>query len=114
MIIYGIKNCDTMKKALRWLESHGLEHAFHDYKKKGISETKLKAWVKVTGWEALLNRRGTSWRKLKTPAIEKDLDPALAIKLMLENTSLIKRPVLETSNDLLVGFSEQEYANKLA
>jgi arsenate reductase (glutaredoxin) len=108
--IYGIKNCDTMKKAFAWLDSHGVRHVFHDYKASGIDEARLKAWSKQVGWEVLLNTRGTTWRKL-TPAQQENIDEAKAIRLMSENPSLIKRPVLDTGKALLVGFDTVRYSS---
>ncbi|MFG1181428.1 ArsC family reductase [Xanthobacter versatilis] len=109
--IYGIKACETMKKARGWLESHGVDHAFHDYKTAGIERKTLEGWVKKVGWEKLLNRAGTTFRKL--PDADKEgIDEAKAIGLMLEKPSMIKRPVLETGRDLLVGFKPEEYAAK--
>lgn len=106
--IYGIKNCDTMKKAMQWLNDHGIDHQFHDYKKSGLTEQQLKGWVQQVGWEILVNTRGTTWRKL--PESEREnLDEAKAIPLMLANLSLIKRPVLEHNSALHVGFSANEY-----
>jgi arsenate reductase (glutaredoxin) len=107
--IYGIKNCDTMKKAFAWLDSHGVPYAFHDYKTAGIDADHLKAWSKQVGWEVLLNTRGTTWRKL-TPAQQEKIDEAKAIQLMIENPSLIKRPVLDTGKELLVGFDTGRYS----
>ena len=107
--IYGIKNCDTMKKARAWLESHGIEHEFHDYKSEGIDAVKLASWLKVASWETLLNRAGTTFRKLPDAAKE-NLDERKAVKLMLEQPSMIKRPVLERGRSLLVGFSPEKYA----
>jgi len=110
--IYGIPNCDTMKKAFAWLDDHGVPYVFHDYKKSGIDLAKLAAWSKQVGWEALLNTRGTTWRKL-TPTQQANLDEARALKLMSENPSLIKRPVLETGTTLLVGFDPARYRETL-
>ncbi|MDI4665574.1 ArsC family reductase [Xanthobacter autotrophicus] len=111
--IYGIKACETMKKARSWLEAHGVDYAFHDYKAAGIERKKLEGWVKKVGWEKLLNRAGTTFRKL--PDADKEgLDEAKAIGLMLEKPSMIKRPVLETGRDLLVGFKPEDYAAKFA
>jgi arsenate reductase (glutaredoxin) len=106
--IYGIPNCDTMKKARQWLTGHGIDYAFHDYKKDGVDEKRLRRWVKQVGWENLLNRRGTTWRKLD-PAVTADIDEAGAIQVMLENPSIIKRPVLEYGKSLQVGFKAEEY-----
>jgi arsenate reductase len=107
--IYGIKNCDTMKKAFAWLDGHRVAYEFHDYKAKGIDAAKLKAWSKAVGWETLLNTRGTTWRKL-SPAQQANVDEAKAIRLMVENPSLIKRPVLEHGGQILVGFTPERYA----
>ena len=106
--IYGIANCDTMKKARKWLETNGVDYEFHDYKKSGAPEKELNLWVKKLGWDALLNRRGTTWRKLDETT-KNNIDEASAIKVMLENPSIIKRPVLEIDDQLLVGFSEDIY-----
>ena len=107
--IYGIRNCDTMKKSRAWLESHGIEYAFHDYKEAGIDEARLQTWMKSAGWETLLNRAGTTFRKLPDTA-KADLDARKALKLMLAQPSMIKRPVLERGKTLLVGFSPEKYA----
>jgi arsenate reductase len=109
-VIYGIRNCDTMKKARSWLEAHRVAHQFHDYKSSGIAPERLAAWVKAVGWEALLNRAGTTFRKL--PEASRDnLTEAKATKLMLEQPSMIKRPVLERGKTLIVGFSPEKYAS---
>lgn len=107
--IYGIANCDTMKKARRWLDAHGIDYEFHDYKKKGIDKTLLKTWCTDEGWEALVNRRGTTWRKLDD-ADKADLTVTQAVALMQAHTSLIKRPILEHASKRLVGFDESLYA----
>jgi len=107
--IYGIKNCDTMKKARAWLDAHGVAHQFHDYKESGIERAKLESWLKTVGWEVLLNRAGTTFRKLPDAA-KSNLTEARAVKLMLEQPSMIKRPVLEHGKTLLVGFSPEKYA----
>jgi arsenate reductase len=106
--IYGIPNCDTMKKARKWLEENKLEYEFHDYKKLGVPEENLKQWVKNAGWNTLLNRRGTTWRKLDDDT-KNNIDENSAIQVMLDNPSAIKRPVLENGDMLLVGFKEDEY-----
>jgi arsenate reductase len=107
--IYGIRNCDTMKKARSWLDSHGVEYAFHDYKSAGIDRKRLERWSKTVGWETLLNRAGTTFRKL--PEEDKQgLDADKAIALMLEQPSMIKRPVLDLGDgNLLVGFKPDAY-----
>ena len=107
--IYGIKNCDTMKKARGWLDTRGVAYAFHDYKTAGIERAKLEGWAKKAGWEALLNKAGTMFRKLPDKDRE-GLTEAKAIKLMLAQPSMIKRPVLElTGGKLLVGFKPEQY-----
>lgn len=110
--LYGIPNCDTVKKARRWLDAQGLEYAFHDYKKEGADAVKLGQWCDDCGWEVLLNRRGTTFRKL-SDAEKADIDRAKAIALMLEHTSMIKRPVAETDDGalVLVGFVQSEWEN---
>ncbi len=107
-VLYGIKNCDTMKKARTWLDSHGVAYEFHDYKTAGIDADDLQRWVKALGWEVLLNRAGTTFRKLPD-ADKEDLTEAKAIKLMLAQPSMIKRPVLEKGKTLLVGFKPEAY-----
>ena len=108
-VIYGIKNCDTMKKARTWLESHEVPHEFHDYKVSGVPAGKLASWVKQAGWEVLLNRAGTTFRKLPDSA-KAGLTESKAIKLMQEQPSMIKRPVLEHGKLLLVGFNPEKYS----
>jgi len=106
--IYGIKNCDTMKKARAWLDQRGVDYVFHDYKAAGADRAKLEAWAKEAGWETLLNRAGTTFRKLP----EKDkagLTERKTILLMLAQPSMIKRPVLEAGGKLLVGFKPEIY-----
>ena len=109
-VIYGIPNCDTMKKARNWLESRRVPHEFHNYKISGIERAKLAAWAKAVGWETLLNRSGTTFRKLPDAA-KQNLDEPKALRLMVEQPSLIKRPVLEHGKELLVGFSAEIYAS---
>ena len=106
--MYGIPNCDTIKKARKWLKDNGIDYDFHDYKKSDIPEKELKLWVKTIGWEILLNRRGTTWRKLDD-SVKENIDEASAIQVMIENPSAIKRPVLKIDNQLLVSFSEDTY-----
>ena len=107
--MYGIKNCDTIKKARAWLELRGISYEFHDYKVLGVDRLKLEAWMKAVEWETLLNRSGTTFRKLPDEAKEK-LDQRKALRLMLEQPSMIKRPVLEHGKSLLVGFSPERYS----
>jgi Spx/MgsR family transcriptional regulator len=111
--LYGIRNCDTMKKAWTWLDQHGVAYDFHDYKKAGIDRARLEDWLGQVGWERLLNRAGTTFRKLPE-AERQDLDEARAIALMLDQPSIIKRPVLETGDRLLVGFKPEAYAAAFA
>jgi len=107
--LYGIPNCDTIKKARKWLKDNGVDYEFYDYKKQGVPEKELKAWVKQVGWETLLNKRGTTWRKLDDDT-KNSADEKSAIQIMLENPSIIKRPVLVKGKVLLVGFSTDDYA----
>jgi arsenate reductase (glutaredoxin) len=109
VVIHGIKACDTMNRARAWLDAAGIEHAFHDYKVQGVEAATLRRWVAQVGWEVLLNRAGTTFRKLPEAARE-GLDEAKAIGLMLAQPSMIKRPVLEADGSLLVGFKPELYA----
>lgn len=106
--LYGIKNCDTMKKAWTWLDDKGVAYQFHDYKKAGIDRDTLTGWVDKLGWEVLLNRAGTTFKKLPDAA-KADIDRDRAIALMLEQPSMIKRPVLDRSGHLTVGFKPEIY-----
>src|SRR5436309_7472773 len=111
--IYGIKNCDTMKRARAWLDGHRIEYAFHDYKTAGIERAKLEGWAKKTGWETLLNKAGLTFKKL--PEKDKEgLTESKAIKLMLAQPSMIKRPVLELGGGkLVVGFKPEQYQDSV-
>jgi arsenate reductase len=111
--IYGIRNCDTMKKARAWLDSHGVAYSFHDYKTEGIERARLARWTKEVGWETLLNRAGTTFRKLDE-ADKEALDEGKAIALMLAQPSMIKRPVLDLGGKLLVGFKPELYQKEVA
>ncbi|MBL8644623.1 MAG: ArsC family reductase [Rhodospirillaceae bacterium] len=106
--VYGIKSCDTMKKARVWLEKKGIAYAFHDYKVEGIDRARLEKWAKQVGWEVLLNRAGTTFRKL-SDADKANIDQAKAIRLMAANPSMIKRPVVEAGKTLLVGFKPEVF-----
>lgn len=110
--LYGIPNCDTVKKARRWLEARGIAYDFHDYKKSGIDAATLHDWCREFGWETLLNRRGTTWRGLDDN-LKQDLDEAGAIRLMRANTSVIRRPVLVAGRKKLLGFDEAAWKSLL-
>jgi arsenate reductase len=110
--VYGIKNCDTMKKAFAWLDARKIAYEFHDYKKAGVPAGKLKAWAGKAGWEKLPNMRGPTWRKI--PETQRsNLTEAKVIALLEANTSAIRRPIVETGSTLLVGFDPDEFAAKL-
>lgn len=111
LTMFGIKNCDTIKKARKWLETEGIEYQFHDYKKDGLSPEMLTSWVRDLGYEALVNKRGTTWRKLPDD-VKESIDEASAIEIMLENTSIIKRPLLiDDADNKLLGFKADDYQN---
>jgi Spx/MgsR family transcriptional regulator len=112
LILYGIRNCDTMKKARAWLEARGVTYTFHDYKVSGIERDRLANWARQVGWERLLNRSGTTFRKLP-PQQQAGLDEDKAIALMLAQPSMIKRPVLEGGERLLVGFKPELYSAQI-
>jgi len=106
--LFGIKNCDTIKKARNWLSEHDIEFQFHDYRTDGLEQPQLEQWCQELGWEQLLNRRGTTWRKLPDE-IKNAIDEASAIALMLEQPAMIKRPLLESGTHRLLGFKATEY-----
>lgn len=106
--IYGIKNCDTMKKARAWLDAQGVSYVFHDYRSEGVEPARLQGWIDALGWEVVLNRAGTTFRKLPDEA-KSGLDAEKARALMLEQPSMIKRPILEADGALLAGFRPAEY-----
>jgi arsenate reductase len=111
MTVYGIKNCNTVKKALDWLNENNIEFEFHDYKAKGISESKLKEWSKQVGWESLVNKKGTTWRQLEDSVKDNVTNQTQAIALMKDKTSVIKRPLIEQDGKVLaLGFDEQTYS----
>jgi len=114
MIVYGIKNCNTVKSAIEWLNKNKVEFEFHDYKKSGITAAKLSEWSKQVGWESLVNKRGTTWRQLDEAVQKKVTNEKSAIELMIEKTSVIKRPLIEENGKvLLLGFDEAEYKKAL-
>jgi len=107
--IYGIKNCDTMKKAFTWLDKHGVAYDFHDYKKAGVTKAALAKWCAAAGWETVLNRAGTTFKKLPE-GDRQNLTEAKAIALMMAQPSMIKRPVVETGAEIEIGFKPERYA----
>lgn len=107
-VLYGIPNCDSIKKARKWLERRSVNYAFHDYKKAGVDEAKLREWMSEVGWEVLLNKRGTTFRDLPAE-MRADVDEDVAVALMKSHPSMIKRPVLESEGPLIVGFKGGEY-----
>lgn len=109
MILYGIPNCNTVKKARTWLDENNIAYDFYDYKKSGISEAKLKEWIAQTGWEKLVNKQGTTWRQLDKNVQDSVTSEKAAIQLMLDKNSVIKRPVVETTKGITLGFDETVY-----
>ena len=103
IVLYGIPNCDTVRKARKWLADHGIDYRFHDFRKDGLDPAALRRWTKAVGWETLLNRRGQTWRKLE-PAVRKAMNEDTAREWMAKEPTLIKRPVVETGDGVLVGF----------
>lgn len=109
-LLYGITTCDTVRKARAWLTAHGVPHEFHDFKKQGVPADRLDAWIAQVGWEQLLNRKGTTWRKLDAAAQDRARDAAGAKAVMLDHPSVIKRPVVEWANQTTVGFDPAQWA----
>ncbi len=109
--VYGIKNCETVKKALRWLDEHDVDYTFHDFKSKGITTAKLKNWMEQKGWETVVNRKGMTWRQLPDDVKQTVKSNSGAVKLLQEKTSAIKRPVIEKGDKIaFLGFDEDQYA----
>ncbi|MFL0805897.1 MAG: ArsC family reductase [Oceanobacter sp.] len=106
--LYGIPNCDTMKKARKWLDEAGVEYQFHNYKKDGLDPTLAEQWLSELGWEALINKRGTTWRAL-TDEQKTNMDNQNALAVMLDNPSIIKRPLLDTGSTKTLGFKAEQY-----
>lgn len=113
LTLYGIKHCDTMKKARTWLDEHGIEYHFHDYKSAGVDRADLERWCEALGWESVLNRAGTTFRKLP-PSDKTVLDAPQAIALMLAQPSMIKRPILDLGSKVVAGFKPEIYARTLS
>ncbi|MFD1166620.1 ArsC family reductase [Sphingobacterium daejeonense] len=111
--VYGIKNCNTVKKALDWLNDHKLEYVFHDYKKEPATLQKLEEWEKKVSWDQLVNKKGTTWRKLSPEEQASVQDSESANRVLLNNNSMIKRPLIESPKGILLGFDEEEYKSKL-
>lgn len=110
--VYGIPNCDTIKKTLDWYKKKNIQIEFHDYKKSGINKAKLEEWCKEVGWELLLNKKSTTWRSLSLEDQQKVTSEKMAIKLMVEYPSIIKRPVVEMNNKIIVGFNETYFTKQ--
>lgn len=110
--LYGISNCDTIKKARKWLEANSIDYRFHDFRKDGLEAALLRSWVSELGYETLLNKRGTTWRQLPD-SVKAGIDETQAIAVMLEQPAIIKRPVLDTGTVRTVGFKDAEYASLL-
>lgn len=113
IILYGIPNCDTTKKAMQWLKNNQIDFYFHDYKQEGISKQKLEAWCSKLGWEAVFNKHSTTWRKLTEAEQKKVINREAAIKVMQSNTSIIKRPVTEFKDLILTGFNEEIFSKQI-
>ena len=111
--VYGITNCSTVKKARTWLEENGIDYIFHDYKKEPASIAQLEAWEKEVSWERLLNKKGTTWRKLSTEEQEAVINANSANQVLTKNNSMIKRPLIESPKGIILGFDEAEYQEKL-
>lgn len=113
MKVYGIPNCNTVKKSLDWLKQHKIEIEFHDFKKLGVSAAQLKRWIDLVGWEALVNKKGTTWRMLNAETQASITSEKKAIALMIEKTSVIKRPIIEVGNTIILGFDEAQYSKQI-
>ncbi len=113
IIVYGIPNCDTTKKALALLKKQNVDFSFHDYKQQGITKQMLETWCKKMGWENIFNKRSTTWRELDEAEQKKVVNQAEAIKVMIENNSIIKRPIIEINGNVLVGFNETEIIKQI-
>lgn len=107
LTLYGIKNCDTVKKARHWLEEHGIEYQFHDFRQDGLEQKLLQSWIDTLGWDTLVNKRSTTWRNLEDKEIS---NTQQAVKLLLANPTLIKRPVIQNGQNVFTGFKETEFS----
>lgn len=114
VVIYGIKNCNTMQKAFKWLDNHDISYQFHDYKKEGIDKKQLQQFIDTFGWQNVINRKGMTWRKLTKKEQENVNDNSSAIELMVQKPAMIKRPIITTDNNHLIGFDEDEYKKTLS
>ncbi|MDX1803804.1 MAG: ArsC family reductase [Alcanivorax sp.] len=112
LTLFGIKNCDTMKKAMKWLDDRGIDYRFHDYKKAGVPADALGQWIDTLGWETVINRRGTTWRKLDE-AVRDSMDAGQALQVALDNPSIIKRPILQDDTILTAGFKADDWQTLL-
>lgn len=112
--VYGIKNCNTVKKALDWLNQHNIQYTFHDYKKEPAQDPKLIAWQQLVSWESLVNKKGTTWKKLSPEQQAAVVDEQSARVVLLKNNSMIKRPIIELENEIILGFDEEMYQQKLS
>ena len=106
--VYGISNCDTVRKARRWLDEQGIDYQFHDYRKDGLTKAMLEPWVERLGWESLLNRRGTTWRQLPE-SVRAGIDGPSAVEVMLQSPAIIKRPLVDAGAELLLGFDATQW-----
>lgn len=110
--VYGISNCDTVRKARRWLDEQGIDYQFHDYRKDGLTKAMLEPWFERLGWESLLNRRGTTWRQLPE-SVRDGIDGPSAVEVMLQSPAIIKRPLVDTGSELLLGFDADQWAQHI-
>ena len=113
MKLFGIKNCDTVKKAMRWLDQHQVPYQFHDFRKDGLDQPTIELWLNSVSWEQLINKRGTTWRKLEDPRKDQ-LNQQSAVELMLTHPTLIKRPVIEDAAGVSIGFNESDFQARYA
>ena len=108
MIIYGISNCDTVKKAKNWLDKHNIDYQFHDFRKQGLDKKIIDGWLKTVAWDKILNKRSTSWRNLD-PSIQQTINESNVVDLLIDNPTLIKRPVMDVNDTITIGFNSDTY-----